>query len=158
MNVPITINAASPVSPFPHFWEVIFGSGRAVLTLRESYRRDLNDVKQITDFKYVRFHAILHDEIGIYRQNDQGQPGFNFTYVDQIYDGLLERHVRPFIELSFMPRHLAAKVVQHPFWYRPITAPPRSWHYWEKLINEFVSHLIVRYGTDEVAQWYFEVW
>lgn len=158
MNVPIIINVAGPVSPFPHFWEVIFGSGRAVLTLRESYRRDLNDVKQITDFKYVRFHAILHDEIGIYRQNNDGQPGFNFTYVDQIYDGLLERHVRPFVELSFMPRQLATKRVQHPFWYRPITAPPKSWKYWEKLISEFVSHLIGRYGIDEVAEWYFEVW
>jgi xylan 1,4-beta-xylosidase len=158
VNVPLTINAAGPVSPFPHFWEVIFGSGRAVLTLRESYRRDLNDVKQITDFKYVRFHAIFHDEIGIYHQNDQGQPRFNFTYVDQIYDGLLERRVRPFVELGFMPRQLAAKRVQHPFWYRPITAPPKSWNGWEKLISEFVSHLISRYGIDEVAQWYFEVW
>src|ERR1700730_15244862 len=107
MNVTITMDAAGQVSPFPHFWEVIFGSGRAVLTLRESYRRALSDVKQITDFKYVRFHATLHDEIGIYRQNEQGQPGFNFTYVDQIYDGLLESRVRPFIELSFMPRQLA---------------------------------------------------
>jgi xylan 1,4-beta-xylosidase len=37
----------------------MFGSGRAVLSMRESYREDLRQVKQITDFRYVRFHAIL---------------------------------------------------------------------------------------------------
>ena len=32
-----------------------------------------------------------------------GKPVYNFTYVDQIYDGLLDRGVRPFVEISFMP-------------------------------------------------------
>jgi xylan 1,4-beta-xylosidase len=158
MTTTITVDASGEVSPFPHFWEVIFGSGRAILTLRESYRRDLDDVKKITGFKYIRFHAILHDEIGIYDESDRGQPSYNFTYVDQIYDGLLERNVRPFIELSFMPQKLASKDVKHPFWYKPITAPPKSWHRWEELVYEFVSHLKIRYGIHEVAHWYFEVW
>ena len=154
----VTVNASGPTTPFPHFWEAMFGSGRAILTLRESYRRDLNDVKKITDFKYVRFHAILHDEVGIYHENDRGEPSCNFTYVDQIYDGLLERQVRPFVELSFMPRQLAAKNARHPFWYKPVTSPPRNWDQWDQLVSEFAKHLINRYGADEVAQWYFEVW
>src|SRR3989449_11137851 len=54
----ITADANAPSRPFPHFWEKMFGSGRAILSLRESYRRDLREVKQITDFQYVRFHAI----------------------------------------------------------------------------------------------------
>jgi xylan 1,4-beta-xylosidase len=36
----ITIDAEASVSPFPHFWEEAFGSGRAILPLRESYRND----------------------------------------------------------------------------------------------------------------------
>ena len=154
----VTIDADGPISPFPHFWEVIFGSGRAILTLRESYRRDLDAVRKVTGLRYVRFHAILHDEIGIYGKNERGQASYNFTYVDQVYDGLLERNVRPFIELSFMPRQLAARDIKHPFWYQPVTAPPRSWRRWEELVGEFVKHLVDRYGAEEVAQWYFEVW
>ena len=46
----VTIDAHGAASPFPHFWEQMFGSGRAVLSLRDSYRRDLRQVKQITDF------------------------------------------------------------------------------------------------------------
>ena len=34
----ITVDASAPTQPFPHFWEHMFGSGRAVLSLRESYR------------------------------------------------------------------------------------------------------------------------
>ena len=158
MDATITINAGAHLSPFPHFWEVILGSGRAILTLRESYRRDLRDVKNIAGFKYIRFHAILHDEIGIYRENEKGQPSYNFTYVDQIYDSLLESNVRPFVELSFMPRELAAKDVRQPFWYKPVTAPPKDWRLWEELVYEFIKHLIDRYGIEEVGQWYFEVW
>ncbi len=76
--------------------------------MRDSYRRDLREVKQITDFKYVRFHAIFHDEVGIYNEDDKGQVQYNFSYVDQIYDGLLATGVRPFVELSFMPKALAS--------------------------------------------------
>src|ERR1700747_1426000 len=83
----IVIDANAPSHPFPHFWETMFGSGRAILSLRESYRDDLRAVKQITGFKYVRFHGIFHDEVGVYGEDSQGRPVYNFSYVDQIYDG-----------------------------------------------------------------------
>jgi xylan 1,4-beta-xylosidase len=149
-------NAAS--HPFPHFWEKMFGSGRAVLSLRESYRQDLRAVKQITDFTYVRFHAIFHDEVGLYDEDSQQHSIYNFSYVDQIYDGLLANGVKPFVELSFMPRKLAVADAFHSFWYKPNVAPPKDWTKWDDLIKAFGQHLVDRYGIDEVASWYFEVW
>jgi len=155
----ITIDAQAPTLPFPHFWEEAFGSGRAILTLRESYRNDLLAVKQATDFHYVRFHAILHDEVGVYNEDDRGNPVYNFSYVDEIYDGLLERGVRPLVEISFMPRKLAFNPdALHPFWYKQNVSPPKSLDRWDALITEFARHLIARYGIEEVSQWYFEVW
>jgi xylan 1,4-beta-xylosidase len=154
----IQIDASAPAHPFPHFWEKMFGSGRAILTLRESYRQDLRDVKQITGFEYVRFHAIFHDEVGIYDEDDQGHALYNFSYADQIYDGLLANGVRPFVELSFMPKKLAAKEAPHAFWYKQNVSPPKDWNKWDDLITQFAKHLVDRYGIDEVVQWYFEVW
>ena len=154
----VVIDASAPAHPFPHFWEKMFGSERAIVTLRDSYRRDLRDVKQITGFGYVRFHAIFHDEVGIYDEDAQGHPLYNFTYVDQIYDGLLASGVRPFVELSFMPKKLAAREALHPFWYKPNVSPPKDWDKWDDLIAQFARHLVDRYGIDEVSQWYFEVW
>jgi len=154
----IVIDAHAPSHPFPHFWDQMFGSGRAILSLRESYRSDLRAVKQVTDVKYVRFHAILHDEVGVYDEDAQGQAVYNFSYIDQIYDGLLAAGVRPFVEISFMPNKLAAKDMPHVFWYKPNVSPPKDWVKWDALIRAFARHLIDRYGIDEVAQWYFEVW
>jgi xylan 1,4-beta-xylosidase len=154
----IVIDAQAASHPFPHFWERMFGSGRAILSLRDSYRHDLLAVKQITNFEYVRFHAIFHDEVGVYDEDSQGRAVYNFSYVDQIYDGLLASGVRPFVEISFMPNKLAARNILHTFWYKPNISPPKDWQQWDALISAFAQHLVQRYGIDEVAQWYFEVW
>src|ERR1700739_3305836 len=96
----ITIDAHAAATPFPHFWEQMFGSGRANLSLRQSYRDDLHAVKQITGFRYVRFHGILDDENGVYSEDAHGTPVYNWSYVDQIYDGLLAQGVKPYVEIS----------------------------------------------------------
>jgi xylan 1,4-beta-xylosidase len=155
----IVIDDSAPAHPFPHFWEEMFGSGRAILSLRESYRNDLRSVKQITDFRYVRFHAIFQDEVGLYSEDAQGHAIYNFSYVDQIYDSLLANGVRPFVELSFMPKALAAdKNALHAFWYKQNISPPKDYAKWDEMIRQFTKHLIDRYGASEVSQWYFEVW
>ena len=154
----VVIDSKAAAHAFPHFWEGMFGSGRAILTLRDSYRSDVKQVKQAIDFRYVRFHNILHDEVGLYDEDKEGNPVYNFSYVDQIYDGLLAAGVRPFVEISFMPKKLAAREAPHPFWYHPNVAPPKDWNKWSALIEAFARHLVQRYGENEVAQWYFEVW
>jgi xylan 1,4-beta-xylosidase len=167
----IVINAQSPTTPFPHFWEKTFGSGRAILSLREDYRKDLRTVKSATNFESVRFHGIFHDEVGLYDPDRQTKnPGlaaqaandasvYNFTYVDEIYDGLLANGVRPFVELSFMPKKMSSDpTALHTFWYHPNVAPPKDYKLWDDMIRAFGAHLVERYGIDEVSKWKFEVW
>src|ERR1700744_4737552 len=133
----IRVDANAQTTPFPHFWEQTFGSGRAILSLRGDYRKDLRTVKEATGFDSVRFHGIFNDDVGLYDPNATTQnPGqavvvanagtYNFSYIDQIYDGLLENHIRPFVELSFMPKKMAADPNQvQAFWYRPVVSPPK---------------------------------
>ncbi|MGC2507962.1 MAG: hypothetical protein WA369_14985 [Candidatus Acidiferrales bacterium] len=154
----IDVDPSAPSHPFPHFWEQMFGSGRAILSLRYDYRQDLRQVKQATGFEYVRFHGIFDDETGLYDEDASGNPVYNFSYIDQIYDGLLANGVRPFVEMSFMPKKLAAQQTLHVFWYHPIVSPPKDWNKWGDFISHFAQHLVDRYGIDEVSQWYFEVW
>ena len=155
----VNIDAGAPTTPFTHFWEEMFGSGRANLALRESYREDLRAVRAVTGFRYVRAHAILHDENGVYTEDEHGNPVYNFAYVDQIYDGLLKNGVRPVVEISFMPKKLAFNPdALHPFWYKPNISPPKSLERWDGLMTAMAEHLVARYGIEEVAQWYFEMW
>jgi xylan 1,4-beta-xylosidase len=171
-TVTLRIQAREAGTPFPHFWEQIFGSGRAVLSLRQSYRDDLKTVKDVTDFQAVRFHGIFMDDVGLYdpdrqtvnpgqaaQKSDPGLSVYNFSYVDQIYDGLLANGVRPFVELSFMPQKMASDPkALHAFWYKQNVSPPKDYALWDAMISAFTKHLIERYGIDEVSQWYFEVW
>lgn len=167
----ITVDAKASGTPFPHFWEQTFGSGRAILSLREGYRQDLRTVKQATDFKSIRFHGILMDEVGLYDPDRQTKnPGlaaekandasvYNFSYIDQIYDGLLENGVRPYVELSFTPAKMASDPkALHPFWYHPNVSPPKDYNAWDAMMRALAQHLVDRYGLDEVATWKFEMW
>lgn len=155
----ITINVRASATPFPHFWEEMFGSGRAALVMRTAYQNDLAAVKAITDLKYLRFHAILHDELGVYNEDEHGNPVYNFTYVDQIYESLLAQGLRPVVEISFMPKKLAFNPDDlHPFWYKQNVSPPKSMERWDDLIRAFAQNLVEHFGIDEVSQWYFEIW
>lgn len=136
----------------------MFGSCRAQLALRQSYRDDLRKTKEVADVKYVRCHGILNDDVGIYNEDEKGNAFYNFSYVDQIYDGYLEMGIRPVIELSFMPYKLAAKEDIFGFWYKPSVSPPKDYKRWNDMITAMCKHLIDRYGIDEVSKWYFEVW
>ena len=157
--VTVSVDAKAAGSAFPHYWEQMFGSGRAVLALRDNYRKDVRLVKGVTDFRYVRFHAIFHDEVGLFDLDAAGKAVYNFSYIDQIYDGLLAEGVRPLVELSFMPQKMAADPKKiFGFWYKPNVSPPSSYALWDDMLDAFARHLIERYGIDEVAQWYFEVW
>ena len=167
----LVIDAHAPTTPFPHFWEKTFGSGRAILALRADYRADLHTVKQATDFQSMRFHGILDDEVGVYDPARQTKnPGlaaqaandasiYNFFYLDEIYDGLLAEHVKPYVELSFMPEKLASKPnSQHTFMGNPNNSPPKDYAIWDAMMKALATHLIARYGIDEVSTWKFEVW
>jgi xylan 1,4-beta-xylosidase len=157
----ISIDTNHAGTPFPHFWSKTFGSCHAAITLAEDWRKDVDTMRKIVDMENIRFHGIFDKETGIYAGEDEnGNLILNFTRIDQIYDGLLAHGVRPFVELSFMPPAMADDIegAVHPFKYHPIVAPPKDPTRWFELIQRFTEHLVVRYGIEEVSQWYFEVW
>ena len=84
-------------------------------------------------------------------------PQFNFQYVDSLYDALLKMHIRPFVELGFMPSKLASGDTTI-FWWKGNTSKPKDPAKWAALISALIDHWKERYGEDEINQWYFEVW
>jgi len=100
----INVDTSRTIGPLPHFWERAAGSDRTVVGLREQWRQDLVRVQKDTGIQSIRCHGLFNDEMGV----AQAGPGnFNFLYVDQIYDFMLDHGVRPFVELSFMPESFA---------------------------------------------------
>ncbi len=133
------------------------GCGRAYEGLIAENQRHMSSVKNECGFKYLRFHGLLHDDMGVCSHDDEGKPIYNWQYIDLLFDYMLNLRIKPFVELGFMPSSLASGQ-QTIFWWKGNITPPSSYLKWEELIFELVLHWTQRYGADEVKQWYFEVW
>jgi xylan 1,4-beta-xylosidase len=133
------------------------GAGRANEGLRADWQQQLAMVKKECDFKYIRMHGLLTDDMGVYKEDKNGKPEYNYQYIDVLYDFILSIGMKPFVELGFMPSALASGP-QTIFWWRGNVTPPRDYEKWEALIRNLTQHWTERYGEKEVKSWYFEVW
>jgi len=150
----IKIKTRQTSGSLPHVWEECIGSDRAVVGLREQWLSDLEAVKKTIGIKSVRFHGLFNDEMGVW---PAGQKQPSFLYVDMVFDAMLERGVKPLVELSFMPGKLASGK-NSILWYRGNTTPPVEMAQWGELVGALASHCVARYGIQEVRTWSFEVW
>jgi xylan 1,4-beta-xylosidase len=150
----ISIKLHKEQGALPHVWEECVGSDRAVVGMRAQWQQDLELVKKFAGIKSVRFHGLFNDEMGVW---PAGAKSPNFLYVDMVFDAILERGVRPYVELSFMPAALASgnRTI---FWYKGNTTPPKEMKTWGELVGALATHCVQRYGLGEVRQWKFEVW
>jgi xylan 1,4-beta-xylosidase len=167
-EVAVRVDASRVVGPLDRPWRPMIGSehlslmlspdevgGRPIgAELTEALRRMHVELGVET----VRAHAILCDDLGVYREVD-GEPVHDFSGIDRVYDALLETGLRPVVELSYMPRDLASDPSKTVFAYRAIISPPKDWDRWADLVTALTAHLVDRYGLEEVRdRWSFEVW
>jgi len=166
-SVRIGVDAGSVIGQLDRPWRPMIGSehlsqlhytdGPGGANIGEEFAEALRLARDELGVRAVRAHAILHDELRVYREVD-GQPVHDFSGVDRVYDSLLALGLRPIVELSFMPRDLARDPDKTVFEYVAHVSPPRDWDRWEALIGDLVAHLVERYGIEEVRSWAFEVW
>lgn len=141
-------------------WRHCVGAGRFDLALRRDYQDSLALLQRDIGFRHVRQHGLFSDGAGVHRPYEHGGSRrvlHAFTYVDQVLDAYLELGIRPFVELGFTPSGLASGD-QTVFWWRGNVTPPSSTAEWVALVRGTVTHLVDRYGLDEVRGWPIEVW
>jgi len=127
---------------------------------------------------YVRAHNLLTSGRGfswphwgsgnVYHEDAAGNPFYDWTILDQVFDAYREVGFKPIVELGFTPQALVPPDASLPFTrspsqYGPYEAglwgfPPCDNRKWQELIFEVARHCAERYGADEVATWFWEVW
>jgi xylan 1,4-beta-xylosidase len=153
----ISVNCANAIGPTSQVYRFSVGSDRAIIHLRPQEQKDLKFVHDQIGFQYIRCHGLLNEEMKTYSESPTGQPIYNWSNVDGVYDFLLSIGMKPFVELGFIPEKLASGN-DHIFYWNGNTTPPRNYVQWGQFIAALTQHLTNRYGTDEVKRWYFEVW
>lgn len=153
----ISISMKQRGERFTPYWKTCVGAGRANEGLRAAFQKHLSLVQEEIGFSYLRFHGLFHDDMFVMRRAEDGSFVFNFQYVDELFDTMLEKGIRPFVELGFFPECLRGGDATQ-FWWKGNVTPPQDFGDWCKLVEKFVRHVLERYGAQEVRTWYFEVW
>ena len=153
----IGADLSAPRGPMNRMYNFCVGAGRANEGLRADWQRQLRRARAECGFRYIRFHGLFCDDMGVYQEDKQGRANYNWQYVDELFDFLESIGMKPFVELGFMPGALASGP-QTIFWYKANVTPPKDYAKWEAFIAAFVRHVTERYGAVEVRSWYFEVW
>jgi xylan 1,4-beta-xylosidase len=151
----IVLDLGQATRPLDRFFDFSVGSDYPGTLIRPDSQAQLATTRRELGFRYVRFHAIFHDVLGTVRIVD-GRPVYDWSRIDQLYDGLRAKGLRPFVELSFTPQAMASSG-QTIFWWKGNTSHPNPGP-WRDLVEAFARHLESRYGAAEVRRWYFEVW
>lgn len=156
MTVTFECDVSAASTPLHHVWEECVGSGHAPLALRADWQAQLRRAHAELGVRQVRFHGLLSDDMGTLICH-QEKLLYSFFNLDQVFDFLLGIGMRPFVELSFMPRTLASGDTTV-FAYAANVTPPRDMAQWSALVTRLARHLLARYGAAELRHWNFEVW
>jgi len=127
---------------------------------------------------YVRVHSLLVTGDGTpalkwgstnaYTEDAQGNPIYDWTIIDRIFDTYIERGMKPFAQIGFMPEALSTNPTPYRHHWKPgdnlndiytgWAYPPKDYKKFAQLVYEWVKHSVERYGKEEVETWYWELW
>jgi xylan 1,4-beta-xylosidase len=127
---------------------------------------------------YVRAHNLLTSGDGVaalkwgstnaYTEDASRNPVYDWTIVDRIIDAYLERGMKPYVEIGFMPEALSTNPVPYRHHWQPgdnyndiytgWAYPPKDYDKWRELVYQWVKHSVEKYGRQEVESWYWELW
>ena len=151
----IDVDTARAAKPLDRFFDLSVGSDYPGTLIRDDSMAQLKTTVDELGFRYIRFHAIFHDVLKTVRVED-GRTVYDWTKIDELYDKLLARRIKPFVELGFTPKAMATSNNQIFYWAGNTSHPDPA--AWKDLVAAFIRHIEQRYGADEVRSWFFEVW
>jgi xylan 1,4-beta-xylosidase len=176
--VTIRVDASKAVGEMKPIWR-FFGADEPNYATMMDGRRLLSDLGGLCpQGVYFRAHNLLCTGDGTasfkwgstnaYTEDARGQPIYDWTILDRIFDTYRARGVRPYAEIGFMPEALSTRPEPYQHEWRPglkydsiatgWSYPPTDYAKWAELVRQWVSHCVGRYGRAEVDKWFWEVW
>ncbi len=177
-RISVKVDASKRLGPMAPFW-AFFGYDEPNYTYMKDGKKLLTELAALSPVPvYVRTHNLLTSGDGTasfkwgstnaYTEDAAGRPQYDWTIVDRILDTYLERHMKPLVELGFMPEALSSHPQPYRHYWQPgdnyndiytgWSYPPADYAKWGELIYQLGRHLDAKYGRAEVESWYFEVW
>lgn len=71
-------------------------------------------------------HGLFHDDMFVYFRKPDGKVVYNWQYIDELYDRMLAIGVKPFVELGFFPKDMAAENSKTQMWWKGYVSVDRN--------------------------------
>ncbi len=157
-NIYIEADMNAVTKPLSHSFRKVCCVGTASDILLSEVQIMLSKIQKDIGFEFIKFHGLFCDDMMVYDENSDGLPILSFTYMDKVMDFLQSIHLRPILQLSFMPGKLASKPNKSIFYVNYNTSAPKDFSKWNYLVEQTLLHLMDRYGQEEVLRWPVCVW
>lgn len=105
-------------------------------------------------FSYVRIWNIFSKKMMITDGKTQGN--YNYDMIDLALDFLVSHHIKPFVDLGRRP-DTALSSMGNALYFEEECIVFQSKDIWIAMLEDFIHHIIKRYGKEEVVQWKFEL-
>ena len=102
-------------APVDRFFDLSIGSDYPGTLIRDDSQAQLKTTVDELGFRYIRFHAVFHDVLGTVKVQD-GSIVYDWTRLDQLYDALLSKGIKPFVELGFTPEAMKTSDLTIFYW------------------------------------------
>jgi xylan 1,4-beta-xylosidase len=176
--VTIRVDAARTKGELKPIWR-FFGADEPNYAYMKNGRKLLAELGDLAPQRvYFRTHNLLTSgdgtpalkwgSTGAYREDAEGRAVYDWTILDRIFDTYLERGIRPYAQIGFMPKHLSIKPEPYQHKWTPRARyneiytgwayPPKDYEKWAELVFQWAKHCVEKYGRAEVESWYWEVW
>jgi xylan 1,4-beta-xylosidase len=175
--VTITVDASKSAGELTPIWR-FFGADEPNYAYMKDGKKLLAELGQLGGPQvYFRCHHLLTSGDGAYalkfgstsayKEDTNGAPIYDWTINDKIFDAYLERGVKPYAQIGFMPEALTTHPQNYPHdppkgERAPVEGgqsyPPKDYAKWGELVFQWTKHCVEKYGRSEVEKWYWEVW
>lgn len=133
------------------------GIGASLSLLQEDIYEQLKKTKKECNFTHVHIRDIFSDLNKVYTKPGDEKPIIYWGNLDRIIKRIIDLDLIPFIEIGYMPAHLAESYRPLSFSYHPNMSRPASLSDWQTLIRSFLQHYKSLY-KDEILNWRFDFW
>ncbi len=176
--VAIHIDAEAALGELAPIWR-FFGCDEPNYSYHDNGKKLLEELGKLRpNHVYFRTHNLLTTGDGTpalkwgstnaYTEDAQGQPVYDWTITDRIFEAGLKRGVKPYVQIGFMPEALSVHPLPYRHHWTPHAKyeeiytgwayPPKDYSKWGELAYQWAKHCAEKYGRAEVETWYWEVW
>ena len=176
--ITIQVDLSKSKGPLKPIW-AWFGYDEPNYTYMKDGQKLLTEISKLSKVPVnVRVHSLLVTGDGTaalkwgstnaYTEDSKGNPIYNWTIIDKIFDTYIQRGMKPIAQIGFMPEAMSTKPQPYRHYWKPgdnyndiytgWAYPPKDYQKWSELVYQWVKHSIGRYGQKEVESWYWELW